>query len=221
MTIAVVAPHPDDEVFGCGGTLLRFRDEGRPIHWIIVTGIQGLSVYSDAVREARTRAIENVAARLKVTAVHQLEFQTARLDTVPMGDLVTSIAGVLRSAPPEQIFMPFPGDAHTDHGVVFRAASACTKWFRFPTVRRVLAYETLSETDFGIDPTEAPFRPNTFSDISAHLEEKMALVREYQTELADFPFPRSEEALRAQAAVRGAQAGCKAAEAFMLLNERW
>ena len=39
MKILVVAPHPDDEVLGAGGTLLRYKSEGHSIAWLIVTGI--------------------------------------------------------------------------------------------------------------------------------------------------------------------------------------
>ena len=97
-------------------------------------------------------------------------------------------------------------------------ATACTKWFRHRTVKRVLAYETLSETDFGIDPRDAQFKPNLFVNISDYLEQKLQLMRVYSSELGEFPFPRSEKSLRALAQIRGAQAGCEAAEAFMSLR---
>ena len=36
-TVLVVAPHPDDETLGCGGTLLRHIEEGDGVHWLIMT----------------------------------------------------------------------------------------------------------------------------------------------------------------------------------------
>jgi LmbE family N-acetylglucosaminyl deacetylase len=86
-------------------------------------------------------------------------------------------------------------------------------------VRRLLSYETLSETDFCLD-TRSPFQPNCFVDITAYLERKLEIVAAYESEIGEFPFPRSIAALRALAAVRGAAAGFMAAEAFMLLRER-
>jgi LmbE family N-acetylglucosaminyl deacetylase len=120
---------------------------------------------------------------------------------------------------PVEVLLPNRGDAHSDHRTVFDAAVACTKWFRYPTVRRVLAYETLSETDFGLSPGDA-FQPNYFVDITTHLEAKLAALQLYESEMHEFPFPRSVAALRALAAIRGAASGFVAAEAFQLLRER-
>ena len=39
MKVLVIAPHPDDETLGCGGTLFRHRHEGDELYWVIVTGI--------------------------------------------------------------------------------------------------------------------------------------------------------------------------------------
>jgi N-acetylglucosamine malate deacetylase 1 len=86
-------------------------------------------------------------------------------------------------------------------------------------VRRLLSYETISETDFCLD-TRSPFQPNCFVDITRYLERKLEVLAAYQSELGRFPFPRSIEAVRSLAAVRGAASGFEAAEAFQLLRER-
>jgi LmbE family N-acetylglucosaminyl deacetylase len=104
--------------------------------------------------------------------------------------------------------------------VVFDAVASCTKWFRYPSINRILAYETLSETDFGLS-TEQAFRPNVFVDIESFLDRKLQAMEVYKSEMGEFPFPRSREAIRALAAVRGAASGFKAAEAFELLRERY
>jgi LmbE family N-acetylglucosaminyl deacetylase len=83
----------------------------------------------------------------------------------------------------------------------------------------VLAYETLSETEFGLDPSKT-FQPNVFVDISQHLEQKLALLRIYASEIGEFPYPRSEAAVRAMAQFRGSSSGFKSAEGFELLLER-
>jgi LmbE family N-acetylglucosaminyl deacetylase len=129
------------------------------------------------------------------------------------------VSEVFRDFEPEEVLLPHPGDAHSDHRVTFKAASACTKWFRYPSVRRVLTYETLSETDAGIDPVRV-FQPTVFVDISDYLDRKIELMGIYESEMGEFPFPRSERALRAQAEICGAGAGFDVAEGFMLMRER-
>ncbi|GAH34396.1 unnamed protein product, partial [marine sediment metagenome] len=37
MKIVVFAPHPDDEIFGCGGSILKWMDEGYDVHIVYVT----------------------------------------------------------------------------------------------------------------------------------------------------------------------------------------
>jgi hypothetical protein len=104
--------------------------------------------------------------------------------------------------------------------MVFETCMACSKWFRYPSIRRVLCYETLSETNFGARPSEPRFAPTTWIDISGHLEGKLAMAGIFASELGAHPFPRSLEAIRAQALLRGAEAGCSSAEAFQLIRER-
>lgn len=215
--ILVVAPHPDDETLGCGGTILRHAAMGDAAHWLIVT-----SMGQDTPHEriaSRDREIEIVREKFRFASLHSLKFPTTRLDVVPLGELVDAVKSVIASASPDIIYLPYRGDVHTDHRVVFDAVISCTKWFRYPCVKRILAYETLSETEFGINPDSNGFRPNVFIDISAHIEEKLEIMSVYATEMREFPFPRSAKAVRALAALRGATAGCQAAEAFMLLKE--
>lgn len=217
--VLVVAPHPDDETLGCGGTLLRHRAEGDVVHWLIVTAMDETSPEWRNRIQAREREIEAVARHYGVSTVHRLGFPAARLDSLPRADVVGKIGAVVRTVAPNVLYLPFPGDAHSDHAVTFDACAACTKWFRHPSVRRVCAYETLSETEFGLSPVADAFRPNRFVDVTVHLNGKIEAMRLYAEESGVFPFPRSEEAIRALAALRGSTVGCAAAEAFMTLKE--
>ena len=132
---------------------------------------------------------------------------------------MSAMSDAFKTFQPEEVFMPHPADVHTDHRFVFDAVSACVKWFRFPSVKRVLAYETLSETDFSLG-TDQAFRPNVFVDIENFLSEKLRAIDIYASEVSEFPFPRSHEAIQSLARLRGAASGFKSAEAFELLRER-
>jgi LmbE family N-acetylglucosaminyl deacetylase len=151
--------------------------------------------------------------------VYRLNFPAAHLDVVPMSDLVSAMSDAFRAFQPEEVFLPHPADVHTDHRIVYNAACGCVKWFRFPSVKRVLAYETLSETDFGLG-TNQPFRPSVFVDVEEYFAKKLQAMDLYSSEVDEFPFPRSHETMRALASLRGSASGFKAAEAFELLRER-
>lgn len=219
MKTLVIAPHPDDEVLGVGGTLLRRKAEGAELAWLIVTSISTANGWKQEQVERRANEIARVTTVFGFDHVFMLDFPTTQLDRIPVGDLVDAISGVFKAFQPEEVFVPHPSDVHTDHREVFEATAACTKWFRYPSVKRVLAYETLSETDFGLG-TDLGFRPNVFVDIAPFLEVKLQAMDIYSSEMAPFPFPRSHEALQALAKVHGAAAGYQAAEAFQLLRER-
>jgi LmbE family N-acetylglucosaminyl deacetylase len=215
----VVAPHPDDEVLGVGGTLLRRKAEGVKVAWLIVTSISVQYGWSEEKVKQRAYEVKRVTEFFGFDEVFTLNFPTTQLDRIPVNDLVAGISGVFKSFAPEEVFVPHPSDVHTDHRMVFNAAASCTKWFRYPSVKRVLAYETLSETDFGLGVDQG-FRPNVFVNIEPFLEDKLRAMDIYESELGVFPFPRSHEAIRALATLRGATSGFKAAEAFELLRER-
>lgn len=219
MNSIVIAPHPDDEVLGAGGTLLRRKAEGAKVAWLIITAISVKTGWSAESVRRRAGEIQEITELLGFSTVFTLDFPTTQLDRIPMSELVAAISEVFKTFEPQEVFVPHSLDVHTDHRVVFDAVASCTKWFRQPSVKRVLAYETLSESDFGMGVGHA-FRPNVFVDISPFLEQKIRAMDVYESELGVFPFPRSPDALRALASVRGAAAGYVAAEAFELLRER-
>jgi len=219
--ILVVAPHPDDETLGCGGTILRHRAASDEVGWLIVTEMTADTGFTAERMQARAAEIEAVAAHYRIAWVDQLGLPTTRLDAIPRGDIIAAIAGIITERQPDTVFLPHPGDAHSDHTITFDACAACLKWTKAPSVRRIATYETLSETDLALPRRRAAFQPLYFVDIADHLDAKIVAMRLYASELGDFPFPRSEEAIRSLAKTRGAQAGFGAAEAFTILRERW
>lgn len=217
--ILVISPHPDDETLGCGGAILRHKNKGDEINWLIVTAVtEDIGYAPDKIME-RSIEIQKVSNAYGFSSIHQCEFPTTMLDTIPTSDIVKKFSKIFNEVKPNIVYLPYRGDVHTDHRIVFDAGSSCLKWFRYPSVKRVLAYETLSETDTALNPDANAFRPNVFIDISLFLEDKINIMKIYYGELGKFPFPRSEEAIRAQAALRGSSSGFKAAESFMLLKE--
>lgn len=219
MRTIIIAPHPDDEVLGAGGTLFRRKAEGGKVAWLIVTAIStdlGWTVEKTKQREEEIKRISNLFG---FDSVFQLGFPATQLDRVSMSDLVMSISNVFKIYEPNEVMLPHPSDVHTDHRIVFDAVASCTKWFRYSSVKRVMAYETLSETDFGLGISQA-FRPNVYVNIESYLFDKLKAMDIYESELGKFPFPRSHEAIKALATLRGAASGFKAAEAFEMLRER-
>jgi N-acetylglucosamine malate deacetylase 1 len=219
MKTLVVAPHPDDEVLGAGGLLLRRKAEGGEVAWLIITGITPESGWNKEKIQERANEIIEISNFFSFDETFRLNFPTTKLDQVPMADLVLAISDVFKTFKPEEVLLPHNSDVHTDHRIVFDAVASCVKWFRYPSVKRVLAYETLSETEFALSSAHN-FHPNFFVNIEPFLADKLRAIDIYASELGDFPFPRSHEAILALAKLRGVASGFMAAEAFELLRER-
>lgn len=217
--VLVIAPHPDDETLGCGGTILRHIAEKSDVYWLIATAMTTGRGYTEESIGKRQQEINSVAASYGFNKVYQAGFPAAGLDSVPMAQIVSFIGDVVNEVRPDTIYVPYRNDIHSDHTVVFDAAAACSKTFRYPFVKRLYCYETLSETEFSVRPDMTGFKPNRFVDISLYIEMKIKIMSLYHGEILDFPFPRSEKAVRALAEIRGIVAGVSAAEAFMVIKE--
>ena len=220
MSTIVVAPHPDDELLGAGGTILRRKAEGVDVFWLIITGMKKEQGWPVGKISKRKEEIKKVSEMLRFKKVFELNLPTTQLELVPMNELINKISYIFKEVEPSEVFVPHPSDIHTDHRRVFDAVASCTKWFRYPSIHRVLAYETLSETDFNLG-TNKVFQPNVFIDIEKYLQAKLDAMKIYTSEIGTSPFPRSLEAIEALASLRGAASGFKAAEAFQLLRERF
>ncbi len=217
--VLFVAVHPDDETLGCGGTILRHAASGDEIHWLIITAINVENGWDKQRVESRQKEIAVVSETYGFSSTQNLEFPTIMLDTIPMNDLISSISKVIMTVEPGIVYLPNRSDIHTDHQTAFKAVASCTKSFRYPFIKRTLMYECLSETEFAPALPSDIFVPNVFVDISAFLEKKIEIMKLYQGEQGEFPFPRSEENIKALARYRGATAGIDAAEAFVSLKE--
>lgn len=218
-TVLVIAPHADDETLGCGGTLLRLKNEGVKIHWLLVTGMSEDSGFSATQIETRRKEISLVAGKYAFDGVHELNFPPAQLETVPKGNIIAAVGKVISEIKPSEIFTVYRNDAHSDHEIVYDTTMSCSKSFRYPFIKRVLAYETISETDFGMKPEDGGFRPNVFVNIDGFLNKKLDILECFESEIGEFPFPRSRKAVESLAYVRGAQCNAMAAEAFILIKE--
>ena len=115
------------------------------------------------------------------------------------------------------IFFPHLGDLHSDHEIVQKSAISSSKSFRNKNIKRILAYETITETEYGLDRSKI-ISPNLFVDISEWISRKIELCNIYKSEINNFPFPRSETALLSLARFRCSSCNYAAAEAFEILK---
>ena len=133
--------------------------------------------------------------------------------------LIEKISKFYNKIKPEVVYMPYDHDVHTDHQIICNAVLSMIKWFRYPYINKVLMYETLSETDFNLGQQNS-FKPNTYVDISNYIDKKIKAMSIYESEIESFPFPRSKEAIKSLAMLRGSQSGFNFAESFVSIYEK-
>ena len=219
MNVLAICAHPDDETLGCGGTLLKHKAAGDKIFWVIAT-VCHEPQWSAQLIERKAEEVERVAKAYGAERI-KLGFPNARLDTIGTGELMKPIERVVADVKPEVVYLLHGGDIHTDHQALSDATMSVLKPFYMSKrgIRRVLGYETLSSTDAAPQRGERMFMPNVYSDISPYLEQKIDIMRLYESEIHAEPMPRSPSAIRALARFRGATISTEYAEAFTLIRE--
>jgi len=219
MKVLVVAPHPDDEVLGAGGTIARLAGEGSEITVAIVTrGWEPLFSDSqvDQVRDEAHRAGEILGTK----SLRFMDLPVTRLNEIPKHQLNKLFEQLMNEEKPEQVFLPFPGDLQEDHRQVFDACMVALR----PAVsrkyaRRILCYETVSETHSSAAHVKPVFQPQLWIDISKTLPVKLDAMRSYESQLQQQPDARSLEAVSSLARWRGSIVGMAAAECFVVVRQ--
>lgn len=215
--VLVVAPHPDDEVLGAGGTMARLAGQGREVHVAIVTRGRAPR-FSAAQTAAVRREAEAAHAHLGVAQCHWLGFPAAELAEQPHGALNQALSTLMEEIAPALVLAPHPGDIHLDHQLSFLSTLVAARPHqpRYPPM--LAAYETLSETNWNAPYLTPPFVPNLFVEITGTLEQKLTAFGLFESQARAAPHERSPEALRALAALRGAAVHRPAAEGFVLVR---
>lgn len=216
--VLIIAPHPDDEVLGCGGTIAGHAAMGDEVHLCVVTRAYPPE-WTEEVIGIKRQEVNEASGILGIKETSFLDLPTVKLDTLPQKELNNAIARVVDAVKPDVVYLPHKGDLNRDHRLVFEAALVALRPLEGNTVSRILCYETLSETEWGIPDVESVFIPNVYLDIANTLETKLAAMSAYASELKEYPHPRSLEMLKVLAQKRGSEAGIAAAEAFMLVRE--
>ena len=215
--ILFISPHPDDETLGCGGTIFHHHKKKDNIFLLIITNLSSELGWTKKTIETRAKEINKIKKFYGFKKVFNLNFPTKFLDAVPITKIIEEISKIIKKSNSEIIYIPSKDDSRTDHQIVSKACLSSIKWFRNPSVKKVMGYEVISETNFNF--AQNNFKPNIFIDITPFMKQKILAMKIYKSEIKKHPFPRSEEAIRSLAILRGSQSGKRFAEAFQLYIE--
>jgi len=210
-SVLIIAAHPDDEVIGAGGTIAAHAARGDDVYIAILTEGASVQFPGDVSKVAlKKRQAEEVAELLGARELFTADFPDQRLDVTPQLEVNRFVEAVARRVNPNIIYTHHFAELNADHRVAYEAATVAARPFSLPSFERLLCYTVDTLTHAG--QTQPRF--NYFSDITETLELKLRAMQVYETELRQYPHPRSLEAMRRMAESRGASVGLRAAEAF-------
>ncbi len=213
--VLVLAPHPDDEVLGVGGAIIRHVNENHRVGVVVVS--EGVSAqYSNPeMLEVRRNACRDACKSLGVEKVFFHDLPDARLQDVGLHRVVEVINSTMDEYNPKIVYAPDRSELHIDHRVVHEAALVVTRpYLRSFQGGAVYFYET-SPLKYSM------FRPNYYVDITTFMDAKINAFKLYASEIEDFPHPRSLEAIKTLGKMRGAESGLQFAEGFVLGRAVW
>ena len=213
MKVLVFAPHNDDEVLGVGGTIAKYTQSGNQVIVCEVTSGSNENI----VKKIKKEALQ-AHKLLGVTETVFLDLPVVNLKNLEVDKLNASFLEIVQKVKPDVAFIPHKGYMHIDHYEVAMAAMVALRPVNNPQLKAIYAYETLSETEWSIPNAENAFMPNVWNDITNTFTSKVEAMKCYQTQLQEFPHPRSLQAIDALANLRGSTICVNKAEAFMCLR---
>jgi len=206
MNILVLAPHPDDESIGCGGTLCRHAAKGdRVVAVFLTSGELGLKhlprEQAWAIREREAKAAAKILGLAGVEFLRQPDWSLG--DHV--GEAARALRPILKREAPGIIYLPHPNDWHPDHRTALRVLRAALRRCQVPApeLRGYEVWTPLSEHD-------------RVEDITAVMPRKLRAIRAHRSQLGEFNY---ERAVRGLSQFRGELAAkCRYAEVFQAVR---
>lgn len=169
----VLAPHPDDESIGPGGTIALLSAAGTAVTVTVLTDgclTPGTGLPAAEVAARRRAETARSCERLGCGPPQFLGFPDGGLSE-RLAQLAGALAAVVGEAGPDVVMLPWFGDGHPDH----RAVTTALARTRPPARVRVWAYETW-----------LPLPANRLVDVSAVIGRKQAALAEHRTAHAAF-----------------------------------
>ncbi|NLX90371.1 MAG: PIG-L family deacetylase [Firmicutes bacterium] len=220
MKILVIAAHPDDEVYGMGGTIAKLTKQGHELYVLIIT--EGCSTqYKDRphlIREKKKQAYEANAV-LGVKEVIFGDLPDMKLDTVAHVKINAVIEKAIRDLKPNVVYTHFYGDVNKDHRCVSESTMVAVRPIHLQCVREVYFYQVPSSTEWAANVALNTFTPNVFEEISKYYDRKQAAILAYSSEIREYPHPRSLKVVEMYDLALAKRNGLELAEGFMLIRK--
>jgi LmbE family N-acetylglucosaminyl deacetylase len=217
--VLVVAAHPDDEVLGSGGTLIKHVKCGDEVFCLILgegimsrLGAEKKEI--DKLRSASQKAGRIIGFRKSYFA----DFPDNSFDTISLLKITQKVEKYFRQIKPNIVYTHHGNDLNIDHQLTFQAVLTASRPCNIDYPKEIYAFETPSSTEWQVK-NGSMFSPNVYINIEDTINKKVTAFEEYKSEIRSYPHPRSRQGLKILAQYRGLEVGLKYAEAFCLIRK--
>lgn len=201
-TVLVLAPHPDDGEFSCGGTLKRFSEEGKEIHYIAFSPCK--KSLPEGSENALFNELDNAIIHLgiKKENVRKYDFPVREFPKYRQ-EILEELISLKKELNPDLVLLPNSDDIHQDHHTVYKEGLRAFKH------TRILGYE--------LPWNSRQFRSDFHIKLEkSHIDAKIRAISEYKSQ--SFRAYKDKDFFYGLAKVRGVQANSEYAEAFELIK---
>jgi LmbE family N-acetylglucosaminyl deacetylase len=223
-TMLTIVAHPDDEILGVGGTLAKYINDGDEVYCLILgEGMTSRNKKREDTEQEKLEELHNdtlkAAEIIGFKDVFFSNFPDNRFDSVDLLDIIKEIEKYIVKINPDIIYTHHHGDLNIDHQKTFEAVLTACRPVGEYNIKEIYAFETPSSTEWNFSYGDNSFNPNVFVDITEIIDKKLKAMGCYQSEIRDYPHPRSIEALKTISKKWGTVVGKEYVEAFELVRQ--
>jgi LmbE family N-acetylglucosaminyl deacetylase len=196
--LMAIVSHPDDETFGCGGTLALHAMQGNQVDVLCMT----------CYPLERKREFITATTKLGVYAPIVFENKTINLDK----RTIRMVSDMIVEKRPQVVITHLPFDYHREHKITFEVVKEAIEWAGHTTIYdKPVVVEKLLLMEVN---TLIPI-PHVIVDVSESIEKKNKAINIYNTQIAKFSWGYYQKFNIKKAELRGVQGNCNFAEVFL------
>ncbi len=218
--VFIVVAHTDDEAFGMGGTIYKHVINGDLVYAMAMTdGVSSRqNTDNNKITQRKSAALES-SNYFGFKWIKFNQFPDNKLDSIPLLNLVKEIEEVKLNLQPNLIYTHASADLNIDHRLVNQAVMTAFRPQNGEIYDEIRTFEVPSSTEYGHKSVTQQFSPNLYIDITDFIEKKIEGIKNYFSEIRNYPHPRSLESIKNLAKYRGNQVGLFYAESFEVLRK--
>lgn len=216
--ILIIAAHPDDEILGAGGTINKYYKNEDSVHCLILgegETSRGEDNQNEKLLELHRQGRES-AMKIGIDYLYFEKLPDQKFDSIDFLDIVKVIEKYIKQVEPDIVYTHYENDLNLDHRLTYQAVMTACRPCNDLCPKEIYCFEVLSSTEWQLEGEK--FKPNVYVDIESEIEEKINALKEYKSELRDYPHSRSVEGVKILAQYRGLECNKKFAEAFKLIR---